>query len=252
MTGCAGAPVERTPASSVNWAGSQRQAVHDGDVGAKVRLSDLATQPHLYALGPLEGLAGEITVLDGKAAISTVVNGRVHTGTGLDHGAAFLVWIHAATWTAIPLPANVKTMEQLAAYLPSAARSAGFEGTAPFAFRIEGTVQTLDYHVLNRTPGTPFTAEAHEASKAHFALADRRVHLVGFYSTQHRGVFTPGTSNIHIHGVTDDGLLAGHVESFTLAPGAALLFPTSAEQTPGAAVGTGKPSRHAAETLHLP
>jgi acetolactate decarboxylase len=240
LAGCAGAPVERPSDGTVAWAGSQRQAVHAGDVGPKVRLSELAARPHLYAIGPLEGLTGEITVLDGNAAITTVVNGNVRTGNSLDHGAAFLVWTYAAAWSTTPLPADARTMEQLEATLPATARSAGFDGTAPVAFRIEGTVETLNYHVLNRAAGTPLTAEAHEASKAHFALTGRRVHLVGFYSTQHRGVFTPGTSNIHLHVVSDDGLLAGHVESFTLAPGATLLFPASAEPKRGAAVG-GKP-----------
>jgi acetolactate decarboxylase len=52
--------------------------------------------------------------------------------------------------------------------------------------------------------------------------------MVGFYSTEHRGVFTPGTSDAHVHSVTTDWLAGGHVETFTLAPGARLLVPARA------------------------
>ncbi len=34
--------------------------------------------------------------------------------------------------------------------------------------------------------------------------------------------FTPGTSDVHVHFVTEDGRLSGHVEDFVLAGGAAV------------------------------
>jgi acetolactate decarboxylase len=213
---------------AVAWAGEQHKAVHDGDVGAKVRLADLARRPHLYAVGPLEGLVGEITVLDGQPTISTVQGGVFRTHTSLDHGAAFFVWTYAADWKPARVPASVRTLEQLEAYLPEAARAAGLDATVPLAFRVEGRIENLNYHVLSPPAHTPPTFEDHEKSKVHSSVAARTVRIVGFYSTEHRGVFTPGTSDVHVHFVTDDGQLAGHVEGFVLAPGAMLLLPALA------------------------
>jgi acetolactate decarboxylase len=198
--------------------------VHEGDFGAKVRIRDLAGRPHLFALGPLEGLLGEITVLDGRAVITTVEQGKVHATAGLDHGAAFLAWTYAGAWTSVEMPDSVRSMAQVENYLPAAIRSAGIGLEDPIAFRIEGAVDTLNYHILNRPADSPPTMEAHEKSKVHFALAAGPVHLVGFHSQHHRGEFTPGTSDIHVHFVSADTSLAGHVESFVLASGARLLL----------------------------
>ncbi|MBL8765265.1 MAG: acetolactate decarboxylase [Phycisphaerae bacterium] len=229
LGGCSSATHEPSAIAegAVAWAGEQHKAVHDGDVGAKVRLSDLARRPHLYAVGPLEGLTGEITVLDGQPTISTIERGAFRTASSLDHGAAFFVWTYSANWKPVPLPGSVRTLEDLAAYLPDAARAAGLDARVPLAFRVDGKVESLHYHVLSPPAHTLPTFEDHEKAKVHSSVAARTVRMVGFYSTEHRGVFTPGTSDVHAHFVTDDGRFAGHVEEFELATGAVLLFPTS-------------------------
>lgn len=210
--------------AKVLWVGEQHKAVHDGDFGTKVRLADLDKQPHLFAIGPLAGLKGEITIIDDQAAVATAEGGAIQTGTSLDHGAAFLVYTHAATWKATPLPGSVRTVADLETYLPEAAKAAGVNIEAPFAFRIEGRAESLAYHVLNRPDDAPATFEAHEKSKVHARVAGVPVRMIGFYSTQHRGVFTPGDSDLHIHFVTGDGTVAGHVESFEISSGATLSF----------------------------
>ena len=223
--GChAPGPVAPPADGVVLWIGEQRKAVHDGDVSAKVRLAELARRPHLYGIGPLEGLTGEITVVDGRATISTVQGSTFRTHASLDHGAAFFVWTHAADWKSVPLPNSVRTLEQLEAYLPEAARSAGLDDSAPMAFRVEGEVQSLAYHVLSPPEHTPPTFADHEKSKIRSSLAAQTVRMVGFHSTEHRGIFTPGASDVHVHFVTADERFAGHVEGFTLAPGATLLL----------------------------
>ena len=226
LTGCAA----RGPEGVVEWVGAQHAAVHDGDVGSKVRLKDLARRDHLYAIGPVEGLRGEIIVVDGRATIVTVEGGEFRTRESLDVGAAFLVWTHARAWVRSEMPPNVRTMEELEAHLPEAARAAGVDPSAPIAFRIEGRVKSLAFHVLNPPPsgeGGVRSAEDHEKSKIHGRIEDRAVRMVGFYSTEHRGVFTPGTSDVHVHFVTEDGTIAGHVEGFELSPGAVLLVAAS-------------------------
>lgn len=219
LGGCGGTRAVENRDGIVSWAGEQRAAIHEGDIGAKVRVSEIRQGGTLWALGPLEQLKGEITVFDGVATVTEVIGGEFRARSGDDAGAAFLVWAHSGDWRAIEMPSSVRTLSDVEAFIATAAGEAGLDVSRPIVFRITGEVEVLKYHVLNRKAGSPTTMEAHEHSKVHSALDWRRVRLVGFYSTRHHGVFTPGTSNVHIHFVTEDGRSAGHVEDFVLAGG---------------------------------
>ncbi|MBC7921448.1 MAG: hypothetical protein H7Z75_10225 [Ferruginibacter sp.] len=61
----------------VQWAGEMRNVMQKGDLRAYISLDSLADKPHLYALEPVEGLQGEIIILDSKPAISSVKDSRV-------------------------------------------------------------------------------------------------------------------------------------------------------------------------------
>ena len=50
-------------------------------------------------------------------------------------------------------------------------------------------------------------------------LEHATVELVGFYSRQHRGTFTPGESNVHVHLQTEDGRISGHLDAIQLEVG---------------------------------
>jgi molybdopterin-binding protein len=63
------------PAAPVRWVGAQRDVLAGGIEGL-VDLRALAGRPHLYALGPLEGCRGEVSVFAGVPSIATVVEGR--------------------------------------------------------------------------------------------------------------------------------------------------------------------------------
>jgi acetolactate decarboxylase len=49
--------------------------------------------------------------------------------------------------------------------------------------------------------------------------------FVGFYSTRHTGVFLGSGEIVHIHALTHDRTKAGHVQDFSLSPGAVLYLP---------------------------
>ena len=61
---------------------------------------------------------------------------------------------------------------------------------------------------------------ATRAGEGRRTLEHAVVELVGFYSRQHRGIFTPRESNVHVHLRTEDGRISGHLETIRLAPGA--------------------------------
>jgi len=211
----------------VSWIGELHRTIMGGQTSARIRLSDLIVQPGLNAVGPVEGLAGEITVIDGVSNIAEVNDGVFTSKRRDDVGAPVLVWTYAVQWSSWPLAPDALTSQALEADFPGIARSAGLDPGQPIPFRIDGTATSLSFHVLHPVSGVPPGLEAHDRAKIHGELTNTRVQLVGFYSTEHRGIFTPGTSDLHIHFVTADSQRSGHVESFSLAPGAVLMFPTA-------------------------
>src|SRR5262245_47977809 len=79
----------------VHWIGAQRDVLH-GNIGGRVALADLREHPHLYALGPLEGVRGEVSVFDGAPAISRIAEGQVVVESTFNVRACFLVYASVA------------------------------------------------------------------------------------------------------------------------------------------------------------
>lgn len=225
------APVQRGrvhSAGSVSWVGEMHRTVMEGDTAARVRLAGLLTTPGLCAVGPAEGLNGEITAIDGSLHLGLADGVVTRSSPRADAGAPFLVWAHVLEWTRRPLPPECATSSALETALPALVRDAGLDPEAPVPFRIEGTARSLSYHVLRPVPGLAPGREAHDRAQVRAAIADQPVRLIGFYSPGHRGVFTPGFSDVHTHFVSADESLSGHVEAFVLDPGATLLLPLPA------------------------
>jgi acetolactate decarboxylase len=69
--------------------------------------------------------------------------------------------------------------------------------------------------------------EEHQKIQIVFELARVEATIVGFHSTRHRGIFTPGDSNIHIHFQTPDNSNFRHIQKLEVADGATLCLPAA-------------------------
>jgi acetolactate decarboxylase len=217
---------EKGEPGDVKWIGEMRKVMRDGDLSGQVKLEALAKWPHLYALGPLEGLRGEITILDGKAAIATVADRKASVGEKFEGKACFLVYAQVPEWREVELPA--KGLDK-AAYLESGilriARKAEIDADKPFPFLLRGRVVKAKWHIVNKTDDAPFSPKDHDKIKVPFEIEDREVEILGFYSEKHAGIFTHHDSNVHMHLKTADGKLSGHVDSVVPGEGMRILLP---------------------------
>ena len=64
-------------ASRVYITGAMKNIMWKGQLEGMINLDTIADKEHLYGLGPLEGLRGEILIIDGTAYISTVISAVV-------------------------------------------------------------------------------------------------------------------------------------------------------------------------------
>lgn len=185
--------------------------------------------PHLYGLGPLEGLRGEVSIFGGVPSIARIEREMVVTAASWRARACFLVWAQVPGWfersfegSKDAVPAGLDGIER---EMVALAREAGLDLERPLPFRVRATALEATFHVLDKRDGLAHNPERHEQAKVRRTLQHAPVELIGFYSRQHRGIFTPGESNVHVHLQTEDGRISGHLETIRPAPGARIAVP---------------------------
>ena len=209
---------------TVRWVGAQRDVL-GGDVQGKLSLRSMAHLSHLYGLGPRAGVSGEITIFDGVPSVARVLDGKVVVEASFDHDACFLVWAEVAAWTEARQPDAIDGETVLEQAVLEAAQAASLDPLQPLVFLVRAPAADATFHVLDKRDGLPHTPALHERAKVRFGVAGQAVEVLGFCSSEHRGVFTPRDSNLHMHLRTADGRMSGHVEALSVAPGAVIAVP---------------------------
>ena len=221
----------------VEYVGAQKEIFKTGKAASVVTLEDLAGRKGLYAMGPIDGLDGEITIFDSKPYITKVRGNDYTVDKGLKHGAIFLVWTEQTNWIDVPLPATVKGYVDLQKFVKEQAQKAGIDVTKPFPFLMVGTPVEIKWHInVDRTEGKPITKELFVKSKEPYVTKSEPVDIIGFYSEKHAGVFLSqyapaikegsGMENyIHIHLVSKTSKAAGHIDNITFGDGMMLRLP---------------------------
>lgn len=212
----------------VEYAGALKNMMHKGDISAKAELSELGEIEHLYALGALENLKGEIQIFDSKPYNTIVSDSMLDFDKSFDKRATLLVYASVSKWRSIAIPDSIVSYQQLESYIAQSAAEHQIEMDKPFPFLLEGTPQAFDWHVINWKDGdTDHSHEKHIHSGLHGTINNREVAMLGFYSDSHHAIFTHHTTNMHIHVKTVDNKLAGHVDGLTLGKGMILKLPAT-------------------------
>ncbi len=221
----------------VEYVGAQKDIFKSGKAASVVSLEALAGRKGLYAIGPIEGLDGEITVFDSKPYVTRVRGSEYTAENTWKHGAFFLVWSEQEKWQDIPMPATVKGYVDLQNFVKVQAQKAGIDTTKPFPFLLSGTPVEIKWHInVDRTEGKPITKESFFKSKQPFVTKNEPVDIIGFYAEHYDGIFltkfTPviregsGTENaIHIHLISRTSKAAGHIDDITFGEGMVLRIP---------------------------
>lgn len=141
-----------------------------------------------------------------------------------DAGVSFFVWAEAPQWIRMPIPAAVRSFEDLSRFVPLAAET---DAKQPLPFLVTGQEDVIEFHILNRIGDPPHDMEEYKKIQIVFELARVEATIVGFPSTKHRGIFTPGDSNIHIYFHTPDNCHSGHIQKPEVGDGATLCLPAA-------------------------
>jgi hypothetical protein len=220
---------EREAGFTVKWVGAQRNVLQ-GDISGHIALSSLSSLQNLYAVGPAERLQGEVSIFDSVPSISRITGSAIHVDTDFKVNACFLVYAQVNTWRRITIPTAIGDEAALETSIVKFASELGIDVGQPFPFLINATPERVTFHVLDKRDGLTHNAELHEKAKVRFVLQLEPVEVIGFYSNRHRGIFTPGDANVHMHVKSADGRMSGHLEKIQLERGATLAVPRVEEK----------------------
>ncbi|WP_347923033.1 acetolactate decarboxylase [Pontimicrobium sp. SW4] len=190
--------------------GAMKNVMWKGELGGNINLDTISNKKGLYGLGPESYLTGELLINDGNSYVSKVTSdSTMIVEERFDVSAPFFVYANVTEWNEIELDATIKTIQDLEKLIDQKLN----EFKRPFVFKLTGKVVKAIIHIQNLPKGTKVSSpqEAHQG-QTNYELKDEEATIIGFFSTEHKGIFTHHDSNIHLHFITKDESKMGHLD----------------------------------------
>lgn len=198
---------------------SQAQVKHAGSMGemgknnfqGTIHLDSIGEKSTLNGLGPYGKMQGEITVVAGQPMIAEVKDGQLVLSKSWDIEAPFFVYTNVEEWKSITKNISITNPSDLQEILESIAKEEGIDLSEPFPFRVFGDFDEITSHVV--MPRSP-EIEGFQAGKNQekYNLQNIAGELLGFYSQQGQGIYTHKDSYIHVHFISEDKTIMGHLD----------------------------------------
>lgn len=202
--------------------GAMKNVMWKGELGSSIDLDTILDKNGLYGLGPISYLTGELLINNGKNYVSKVTSETtMSVENTFKTSAPFFVYGNVTEWNEIDLPSDVKTIQDLEKIIDDKTT----EFKRPFAFKLIGQVSSTIIHIQNLPEGTKVSSpdEAHQGQTS-YNIVDEEVEIIGFFSTEHKGVFTHHDSFLHMHLITKDENKMGHLDEVLFKKGEMKLY----------------------------
>lgn len=193
---------------------AMKNVMWKGELGPKIKLDTISNKKGLYGLGPLSYLSGELLINNGKSYVSKVnPDSSMRVEQSEQATAPFFVYTHVNDWNQMNLPRAIKTIQGLEQFIDEQTQ----DFKRPFAFKLKGEIDSAIIHVQNLPKGSKVSspAEAHQG-QVNYDLENEQVEIVGFFSTEHQGIFTHHDSYLHMHLITQDEQKMGHLDQLAI------------------------------------
>lgn len=180
-----------------------------------IKLDTISNKKHLFGMGPYGRMQGEISIFDGKPFYSSVdENGRGIVSANWEIESPFFVYANVENWSEYSISITINSLDDIQKIVAGTAQKNGYDLKKPFPFRIIGTFESMTTHIV-----MPRSAEIkgfQEGKKqADYLLSKQTGELLGFYSENHKGIYTHKDSFIHVHFISEDAATMGHLDKIT-------------------------------------
>jgi len=206
--------------------GDRMDIIQKGDLSGNILLEELKETPHLYAIGPVAGLQGEVTIYNSRLSVSTVVEDKPAVSEAFKGEAIFLIYASAPEWMTITTEETIHGLVALEAFVKEQAIMHNLQTEQPFPFRIEGIADEMTYHIIFKSDDLPHNKQEHHKAKRKFDVKDQAVEIIGFWVDKNRvGKLTHPGKRTHLHMQTPNNSTSGHIDALKLTKGSVLYLP---------------------------
>ena len=206
----------------VHITGEMRNVMWKGQLEGNIHLDTIANKSNVVGLGPLEYLGGEIIIIDGKSYKSVVISdSSMEVVETFNIKAPFFAHANISNWSEELLDVDIQTIQQLESFLDN--KMSG--SSQPFIFKLAGFVREATIHVVNLPVGTKVSSpnDAHKGL-VKYPVENKEAEIVGFFSKEHKGIFTHHDTYLHMHLMTEDKQMMGHLDELSIEKGKMRLF----------------------------
>jgi acetolactate decarboxylase len=209
---CMNSSKNQAQSAEVKISGEMKNVMRLGKLEGTISLDTLPKE-NLYGIGPVEYLQGELMIFNGISYVSKVETDSTMTvETIFDVKAPFFVYAQVAEWENETLPDSITNLESLETYLDDKFK----DRNEPVVFKIEGQINAATIHIVNLPQGTKVTSkdEAHQGI-TYYPIEQEKVDILGFFSRKHQAVFTHHDTFMHLHLITKNREMMGHLDEIT-------------------------------------
>lgn len=201
---------------TIHIVGAMKNVMWKGQLYGTINLDTIQPKTHLYGMGPMENLSGELLVFDGIGYKSTVIDSiHMQVTSTFEAKAPFFGYAHIENWKVLQLPDNITNLALLEQYL----NQNTLEIKRPFLFKIIGEFESATVHVVHLPKGTLVHSpeEAHQG-QTNYTFSHLTGKILGFFSTTHQAIFTHHDTYMHLHLLTDNHSYMGHLDQLQVDP----------------------------------
>jgi acetolactate decarboxylase len=202
--------IDASAQSNILISGALKDIMQGGDLSAKISLDTVHLSNITYGLGVAESLEGEIVIIAGKCFISNVEDEKVVTRQESSTKAAMLVRTEVKDFIHYEEMPQINSIQELEERLKM--QGGKLYNGKPFSFLIKSRMLMVDYHIIDWQESVEHSPSNHKQFAMHGSFIDEEVVIVGFYSDNHQGIFTPHSTNVHMHVYNPSRNIVGHVD----------------------------------------
>ncbi|HCI15651.1 MAG: hypothetical protein HOG73_00850 [Candidatus Marinimicrobia bacterium] len=206
--------------------GALSEIMHGGARDGVIDLSKVISDDHIYGLGSMENLNGEILIMDSHLLINRAKAGESPThemDVSTETKALLLVTAKVKSWKNISIYSSTD-YNSIDTMIKQEAIKAGVDTENPFPFIIEGKFNNVAWHIIS--PQDKDGSHDDHLAKS-WKRKDSEVNgkILGFYSEKHQAIFTHHTRYTHLHIWYESEALSGHIDDLTIKDPWTISFP---------------------------